>query len=276
MVKASFINGQYLKPEEASVKINDLGLLRGFSIFDFCRAKHGRPIFLKDHLQRFRQSAQSLGLPFSYSDAELMAITAELGNRTKAETYGIRFLLTGGYSSDGFSQGEPNLIILTEEFTSSSSSSEAVKLMSHEFLRELPEIKTTNYITAIMLQKNCESVNAYDILYKYNGKVLELTRSNFFLVKGNTLITASNNVLKGITRKAVIKIAMGKFEVEERDVYWEELLEADEAFLTSTGKRIIQVAQVDDISIGKRGKSEVSQWLSKELNALDEVGNLNV
>jgi D-alanine transaminase/branched-chain amino acid aminotransferase len=100
---------------------------------------------------------------------------------------------------------------------------------------------------AIHLQPWMKEQGADDILYYSNDIVRECPRSNFFIVKNGTLITAANNMLLGITRKNIIKIAIeNNIPVEERDFTIAELKTADEAFITSSTKRVTAVKQIDD------------------------------
>lgn len=253
MIASCWINGQLLHGDKATIGINDLGLLRGYAIFDFCRTAHGKPFLLDHHLIRFRKSAALIELPLNYTDNELTRAvydTLQLSNLTLA---GIRLLLTGGYTPDSMTCTKPTLIITAEPLAQINDTllHTGVKLMSHAYQRELPEVKTTNYMMALRLRHIQQQQQAYDILYHHNGHILELTRSNFFIVKDQKVITPSSHVLKGITRKTVLELARDQYAVEERAVTWKELKEADEAFLTGTNKKILPVVQVDDIVIGK-------------------------
>jgi branched-subunit amino acid aminotransferase/4-amino-4-deoxychorismate lyase len=125
----------------------------------------------------------------------------------------------------------------------------------------MAEIKTTNYSEALRLRQKVKQQQANDILYHHNGHILELTRSNFFIVKGQTVITASDHVLKGITRRTVLDLAAPVYTVEERPVAWHELAEADEAFLTGTNKRLVPVTKVDDQQIGNGKPGKVTLHL---------------
>jgi len=80
--------------------------------------------------------------------------------------------------------------------------------------------------------------------------VLEATRSNFFIFRGDTLITPNRGILVGITRNVVLELAQGKFAIEERPILLEELALADEAFITSSSKEITPVIQIDNQIIG--------------------------
>ena len=80
--------------------------------------------------------------------------------------------------------------------------------------------------------------------------VLEATRSNFFIFRGDTLITPRRGILIGITRNVVLELARSMFSIEERPISLEELALADEAFITSSSKEITPVVQIDDLVIG--------------------------
>jgi D-alanine transaminase/branched-chain amino acid aminotransferase len=111
----------------------------------------------------------------------------------------------------------------------------------------LPQLKTIDYLTAIWLQPLRKEKGADDLLYHQNGFISESPRSNFFLVKADgTIVTPTEGVLPGITRKKVLQVAKKHFNVEERAILLHELKEAKEAFLTSTTKQILPLSQVDD------------------------------
>jgi branched-chain amino acid aminotransferase len=63
------------------------------------------------------------------------------------------------------------------------------------------------------------------------------------------IITADDGILKGINRKHVLDVARGHFEVQERDLFMDELTTAKEAFITGTTKKVMPVVQIDDLVI---------------------------
>jgi D-alanine transaminase/branched-chain amino acid aminotransferase len=248
-----FKNGEIIPREDAVVHVSDLGLLRSYAAFDYLRTYNGRPFRLKNHLTRFRNSANGLMLPLNYSDEEISDTIVELLARSGLSEAGFRLVITGGNSPDGMTTVEPNFFITVETLPQYLPEcwDRGVKLITGEYQRDVPAVKSTGYLNAIKLMPLVEQQAAHDMLYCYDGQVLELTRDNFFLVKEKTLVTPKQNILLGITRMVALELCRGVFPVEERTVRTTELGQATEAFLTGTTKGIMPVVQVDDTVIGE-------------------------
>ena len=181
---------------------------------------------------------------------QLEAVIVELIRKNEAVHCGIRLSLTGGYSPDGYNPAEPNLVVSVHRFQlpTPDDFSRGIRLMSHAYQRQLPHIKTIDYLMAVMLQPRLKEINADDILYHQDGNITECPRANFFIVTAaNKLVTPSLNILKGITRARILNAATSLMEVEERNLSMEELKSAKEAFITSTTKMVLPVQAVDDI-----------------------------
>ena len=260
MILYAYINGKIFSAEKAVVSVSDLGLLRGYAVFDYLRTYHLKPFLLNDYLERFFNSAKGLHLQIPLHKKQLTELIDELikwGNLK--EDVGIRLLITGGNSDDSMTVKKPNLIILIETFNPFPEKyfTDGVRLITNKFHREIPQIKMTNYINSIRQQEEKKKKNAYDILYCHDNKVLETSRNNFFIFKGKTLVTAKENVLPGITRKYILSLAKKEFDIEEREMELKELKEASETFATGTTRAIVPVTQIDKLKIGngKVGKN---------------------
>jgi branched-chain amino acid aminotransferase len=253
MLLHSYINGNYYSAEKSVIPVSDLGLLRSYAVFDYLRTYNKKPFRLDDYISRFAHSAIALNLVIPVAKNKLKEIVSVLCDKAQTnEDIGIRFLITGGVASDGISLSSPNFMVLAETLTSPSGEkfTNGVKLMTDVYLREMPEVKTTNYRNAILKQEAKINSGAYEMLYVYDNKVLETTRNNIFFFLGDTLITPEKNILKGVTRKVVIELTEGLFKTERRDVAIEEMKEATECFITGTTKKILPVVQIDEIYIG--------------------------
>ena len=254
-----YINGQFVKDDQAKIHVTDLGLVRGYGIFDFFRVQDGEALFLDAHLDRFERSARLLHLPIPESRNNLQKAIMESARLNAQPSLGIKLILTGGYSPDGYEPTTPNLIIIAKPLHIPATPP-LLKLITYDHQRELAEVKSLNYLTPISLLPKIRAEQAYDILYHHNGFLLESSRSNVFIIKDDKLITPKDNILKGITRMRVLEIAKTTFEVEERAVDLKELWTADEIFITGSGKKIAPVIKIDDhvVGNGKEGKITAS------------------
>ena len=270
MVKYYSVNGKTVAVKNATIQINDLGLLRGYSIFDFLKVEESVPLFIEDHLKRFQRSAKYMGLNIGYGQGELKKMVLALIKKNKFKNGGMKILLTGGYSENGYlPSSKTNLFILLNTFTPPSDEQykKGVKLMLHEHMRELPEVKTTNYIVPIRLAKKLKMVRALDVLYYGGGYISESSRSNFFIVKKDgSILTSDVDVLKGITRKRVLKIAKKHYKLKEGKITISDLKSAKEVFMTSTTKGALPVVTIDNIIIGNGKAGNVTGHINELLS----------
>ena len=270
-----YAQGKVLRKNEIKVGITDLVMLRGYGAFDFMRTYNGAPFRINDYLSRFENSAREMKLKLPIARMEFISIINSLLKKNRINTkahsrvrgdVGIRLLLTGGYSLDSYLPSvKPNLFILIEDLPQYPEwwSEKGIKLITHEHGREMPRVKTINYLIAIHLADVRRKHKAQDTLYYYQGKILETTRNNFFLFHGNTLVTADDSVLNGITRKLVLELAKKKFKVEVRKVLKSELNKCTECFITGTTRGITPVVQIDSKKIGKGKVGENTEVLMK-------------
>lgn len=261
MAATFFVNGSFVPEEQAQLHITDLGLLRAYGIFDFFRAMDGQPIFQEDHLDRFERSAELMGLTIPASREQLREIIAELIRLNPHALLGLKLVLTGGYSPDGFAPAEtPNFFVIPKPFEFKSPD-EGLHFMSVAHQRQLAEVKSLDYLLPIYLLRKQREIGADDVLYYENGLITESSRSNVFVVKGDTLITPAEGMLRGITRKHILQFAPQIMRVEERPVTLEETLQADELFTTGSTKRIVPVTKIDQKPIGTGQPGAVTRKL---------------
>ncbi|HXB06114.1 MAG TPA: aminotransferase class IV, partial [Puia sp.] len=228
----SFVNDSLVPATQASLGVTDLSIQRGFGIFDFFKTLDHAPVYLDDHLDRFFSSASRLGLNPGKSRDELKYMIGRLLNRNGIANSGVKLTLTGGYSADGYSLARPNLVITQQPLTMpiSAEPAKGIRLMTYPHMRQLPEIKTIDYLMAIWLQPKLREKGADDVLYHWDRVITECPRSNFFLVTAEgTLVTPGREVLRGITRMKVLAAAKERLTTEERDVSIDELRGAKEA-----------------------------------------------
>lgn len=250
-----YVNGAFIPLSQAVLPLGDLGLVRGYGVFDYGCTYSGVPFRLHDHVLRLEHSARAIRLDFPWQTNEVEALVHEtLARNTWADHAGYKLILTGGATSDGFTPAhKPSLAVTIAPIKPYPTEllEAGAKLVSFETVREFPTVKTLNYINAIVAMDEAHKQGAVEALYRTpNGGVTECTRSNFFLFKDGQLITARENVLAGVTRQVVLELAEDLCPIVYRDIRYAELVTADEAFITSTTKEIMPIRQVDDIVIG--------------------------
>lgn len=260
-----YLNGKILPLDKAAVSPDDLGLLRGYGVFDVMKTVNGKIFLFDEHFKRLSDSAKYLGVELPLKKEEIGEVIRKLILKNKisaGKQASIRIVLTGGRSGDAmhFNPKSPTFYIMVSEFKPLEANlfKKGIKLGIVDHSRDAAEIKTTNYVEAVRaVNKRQKKEKFFEILYVSNGIVLEASTSNFFVFIDNKLIVPKDNILKGITRNLVIKLAKNEFEVEERELKIDELKLATEAFIAATNKDIVPVVQIDDMKIrdGKPSKN---------------------
>ena len=265
-----WVNDSLIPSDEANLNIADLAVQRGYGIFDFFKTIDGQPVFLEDHLDRLFRSAVLMRLELKQSRDEIRSKIKRLIESNNLNDSGIKVILTGGFSPDGFNIAEPNLIISQQGFQIPRTMSEkGVSILTHEYQRQFSNAKTLDYLQAIWLQPILKEKKADDVLYYSDGLLRECPRANIFIVtKDQKVLTPESGMLKGVTRKHVLEISGAMYVTEARDVSLEELRNAGEVFITSTTKNILPVVQVDGYVIGDGNPGEVTRTLAKEYNRI--------
>lgn len=269
-MKQCFLNGKFINISQAKVDVRDLGFLRGFGVFDLAAIYSGK-IFLEDeHLARLKNSAKILGLKLPYSILKIKKISRDLIAKNQASGALIRWILSGGVSSSHFINKETFAVLIEnapnypERYFS-----RGIKVITLNFKREIPAVKSLNYQIAYSHYPMMEKAGAFEMIYTPNNQVLEATTSNIFIVKNNEVYTAKKDVLAGVTRQKVIDLCRENniINIIERDISKKELSDADEVFITATTKKIMPVTKVDNKIVGN-GKP--GQMTGKLLGLFDD------
>ena len=263
MARLCYINGEIMPASEGSIGIADIGFQRGYGVFDYGRTYNGKLFHFDENIERLSHSASELHLKLPVSDGKIFEIVGQLIAGSDLKMPAVRMMLTGGYNE---SLENPNFIIIAEELLTYPDEiyEKGIRMITYEFQRELPHIKSLNYLNAIRLQPLISGRNATDVLYysKERG-VTEGPRNNFFVFSDDKLVTPGEDVLHGLTRKIVLNLAAEHFRVEERRMFVEELEKVEEAFVTSTTKGILPVTVIDDKPVGNGEVGERTKILMR-------------
>lgn len=269
-----YIDGEYIDGGSAALPASDLAVLRGFGVFDYLRTYGGIPFQLGAHLRRLLRSAALIELVCRWDIEQLAEVVLETLRRNDHQEAGIRIILTGGDSPNGFMPaGATRLLVMVTPLTClpASAYTQGAAVATVAQSRIMPEAKTINYIPGITAQIRAQrSVSgAIEALYIVDGKVIEGTRSNTFIFKDGGWVTPAEGLLPGVTRAEVIEM-MGD-AVVLRDITLEEYYAADEVILTSSTKEILPVVSVDDVTIGAGAPGENSLCLMRRWRQMTDA-----
>lgn len=244
-----YLENKFIYSTDAKIPITDLGLQRGWGVFDFLRTYGGHPFQLSAHVARFLRSTKGYLIHLNKSAEELTQLVNKLIARNSViGSVGIKLFATAGNSHDGLlSENKPTfgIIILPLHRYPRAMYQRGIKLNVYRQLRVNTEVKSTNY-AAVLVRCAAEKRRGFDdILYVGEGnEVYESSRSNFFAFISGVLVTPKEGVLLGVTRKLVITMARKRFPLREGKLTLAQLRKADEAFVTSTEREIMPVVRI--------------------------------
>ena len=235
-----FINDQKI-PTEQNALFDEL---EGKNIYEVIRVQQGVPLFLEDHLERFRASAAATGLHLNDSDTVLTKRIYHLVSLNHVINKNIKIILNA----------EKGLLIF---FTTSIYPPQDYYLNGmHTTLLKLertdPNVKTLrkDYQQVVLAERKKQLAHEV-LLVDQTDHVTEGSRSNLFIVKNNQLYTSpAKNVLLGIVRKKTLELCTNlNFTVREETIAVSELPEIDGAFITGTGNNILPIKSIEKVPL---------------------------
>lgn len=269
-MKVGFNKNEFCDASLIMVPADSIGLNRGYAAFDFMKVVNRKPFYTERHIDRFFRTMSVLRIEIPYSREELQNIINSLTEKNEDSNYGLKFFAvpidindSDTYKCDIYIVPVDLPVYQPDMFTEGSS------LITKEYLRFLPEAKSTNYLPTIFWENELKKHNALEILYCFNGQVLETSKSNIFIVRDNHVYTQGNNVLKGITRSIVIDLlGENRIPFSEKEILTDELFAADEVFITSTTKGIAPIINIDGKTINDGVIGTISKKLLKAYSAM--------
>ena len=259
------LNGRLVPSEAPHISVLDRGFMLGDGIFDTLRAVDGRVFRLGDHLRRLRRSADAIELAVPGSDDALSCAIYSLLEANRLSDALIRVTVSRGVPADrGLAppaSPSPSLAITATHFQGYPEDryrrgfTAIVSSIRRNETSPLGFIKSCNYLDAVLARLEAARRGTDEaLLLNGAGAMACGTSCNLFLVSDGTLATPSLDcgVLAGITRGTVLEIARGlALDCQERAIRAEEVLTAQEAFVTNTAMGVMPLVAVDGRPVGR-------------------------
>ena len=265
MSKIVYLNGKYIKYNNAKISIEDRGLQFSDSVYEVIAYKNNNFIDIKFHLRRLKYSLKELKIKYSFTDFKLEKIIKNVVLKNKLKNGLIYLQITRGVQPRNHvykNNLKPTIIIyiIEKKFNNNLKDLKCEKAITYPDLRwSRRDIKSVSLLANIIAAKEANIKHAYEAILIKNGYVTECTASNIWIIKNNKLLThpANSDILGGITRKR-LKIIINKYKLNliEKKFTKYELYKADEVFLTSSSSFITPIIKIDNkvIKNGKVGK----------------------
>lgn len=256
MSKFVFINNKVVPEKSATISVFDRSYLYGEGVFETLRAYEGRLPFVDLHYERLKKNCKRLGIDVPVDRAGFEKAIKKTLAANNIKNASIRVTLSPIGASHGIAK--PKNMRVNFSIFCSSYTGRAKELYSKGarviIIKDVPcdhpsmaDIKSTNYLNKMLARDQVIKFKADEgVFCTPEGKVLEGSATNIFIVKNKNVITPpiSDGILAGVTRNVVLNLAEGKgLDVRESTITMDDLKNSDEIFLTGTTTEILPVKE---------------------------------
>lgn len=270
-----YIDGEFFPENEAKISVFDHGLLYGDGVFEGIRFYNDRVFRLEEHIDRLFDSAKAIHLTIPATPEEVIEMVVSTIRKNELHDGYVRLLVTRGKGELGLSPyrcEKASIVVIASTIslypaekyeTGLILATCATRRPTHDSLS--PSVKSLNYLSNVMAKVEALASGAEEgVMLNTEGYVAECTGDNIFVIKDGVIYTptVASGSLNGITRKAVIELALeAGFELREIQMSRYDMYTADELFLTGTAAEVVPVAEYDKRVIGTGKTGPVTKQL---------------
>nr|WP_304654830.1 branched-chain amino acid transaminase [Sporolactobacillus sp. STSJ-5] len=278
----AYYQGKIVKEEDVKISVRSKAFNYGLGVFEGIRAywdDDAQQLYgfkLKEHYERLKESAKTVNLDFDLSVDDLIKGTVELlkANNCRTTTY-LRPIVYNDALDIGptLDVKDVKVVIYTQPLNKYAGKAElsvgvtSWKRISNNQLP--PRTKATAaYMNSALAALETKRAGFDEAIFLTDGDhVCEGSGENIFMFRKGKLITppTSDNILEGITRELVMKLAKEELglEVVERSISRSELYVADEVFFSGTAMEVTPIVEVDHRTIGTGHEGEVCKQIKQ-------------
>ncbi|MHC4166515.1 MAG: aminotransferase class IV [Planctomycetota bacterium] len=255
-----FLNDKLIDADKACISASDSGFLYGAGLFETMRSQNGVVFALADHLDRLFFSSRSLSISNPYDKGFIKDAVYEVLDANKLSDARLRITFTNGPMVEAEDDRTPTLLITATKFRSYPPEyyKNGVMVILCPF-RQNPDDptcghKTTSYYSRMIALNMAHQKRAAEALwFTADNRLAEGCVSNVFLVKDSVLLTPpiETPVLAGVARKTVCRLAVSNsIELVDKDLTIDDLLGADEVFLTNVIMQVMPITKIEKHTVG--------------------------
>ena len=258
-----YLNGEYLSEKEAKISVFDRGFLFSDSVYEVIPYYQGVGFRLKEHLARLDHSLRAVRIKASH---DWEALLSELVQRNGGGNLSVYLQVTRGNAGRRSHAYDNNMLPtvfacctpIKDIWQAGANDIQPIRAIVTEDLRwHRCDIKSTCLLPNILVLQQAKDSGVDEALFSRDEKLTEGTACNLFLVKRGVIYTPkrSSEILGGITRELILELADEHgIQYQEVDVAYQQLLSADEVWVSSSTRAIVPVIEVDGQQIGNGQK----------------------
>lgn len=254
-----YLNGRLLPLEEARVSVLDRGFMLGDGVYELIPVYRRKPFRLDEHLRRLRHSLDGIRLPDPMSDAQWREVIGQVMALQPADDQSVYLQVTRGAAprDHAFPRNTPPTVLVMSNPLSRPDPAQFEQGVSAVSATDIRwgrcDLKTLNLLPNVLArQKAVEAGCAECILFR-DGVLTEGAASNIFAVINGAILAPvkDHRVLPGITYDLVLELAQANgMAYEVRDIGEAEVRNADELWLTSSGREVQAIVELDGQPVG--------------------------
>ncbi len=268
-----FLNDKIVEAQDAHIPVSDSGFLYGAGLFETLRASQGKVFCLADHLDRLFFSASKLGFDLNTDKPTLTKAINDVLAANDLQEARLRLTVSAGAMSAQSREVKPTVLIAATDFTPYPAEmyEQGILVTLCSFRQNtadpLTGHKTTNYFSRMLALQQAQQKKAAEALwFTTAGYLAEGCISNVFLVKEGKVYTPpiETPVLAGVARKTVCQLAAREgIDLLEQDLTIDDLLVADEIFMTNVIMTVLPVTQMEQHKVGDGKVGPIAQKLKQ-------------
>lgn len=255
-MKKVSINGKVYSFKGAKISAFDRGFLFGDGVYEVCKIKNGKVLFLREHLERLKYSLKEAMIQYPENFEKNLF---EYLNILKNKTGGLYIQITRGAHIRKHLPPEdlkPNFVIFyfSYKFHNLKEIKKGFDVIAVEDFRwQRCDIKTVSLMAPILAKIKAKKEGAEEVLfYDKDGNIREGASTNFYVIKKGKIYThpIGNYLLKGVVREKIKEVSR-ELEIEfiEEPPNIKDIKEWDEAFISGTLTGIMPVNSINGIKI---------------------------
>ena len=249
-IPTAILTEQGLEPTPFSaVSLTEVATHEPVGVYTIARTyQRNRVLLFDDHVDRLEESARLTGIHVRVDRPALRKALKRLIDQGGYPESRYRIAVPheeNGHTTRLFLSVEPYQPVPADILT------HGARLATVQQTRATPAAKTTAWAIARQPAKASLPPGTYEgLLMTPDGALLEGLSSNFYAIQGDTLRTAGAGVLAGMAQRIVFKVAEGLLTLDQRPITLTDLPTVDEAFISSAGRGVVPIIQIDATIIG--------------------------